>query len=294
MRIGHAVSELLRYTEMMTPDEKFNTSPGLSQQAENILLANRALKVSRHKMYISPDGHRVDLQEMIKHSQHGKVSIPPWRTLPEIPSDVHEDTKIEVVCETTLRAARRLYNEGEMPMALNFANGFQPGGGFLLGANTQEESLCRCSALYLTLLGDGMYTWHSKTGSPDFSNWAILSPEVPVFANEQGKFETNPWTLGILTSAAPVATEENKLHCATLMRSRIDRLLHIAVHHGYGSLVLGAWGCGTFGNDPHLIAKAFHECLYGRFKGLFDRIVFAIVDDVPEYPCFEAFLGKFS
>jgi uncharacterized protein (TIGR02452 family) len=279
---------------MMTPNEQFIASTDLSRLAGNIQLANRALKVSRQKTYISPEGRRVDLQEMIERSLHGKVSIPPWRTLAEIPSDVHGDTEIDVVQETTLQAARRLYNGGEMPMVLNFANGFQPGGGFLLGADTQEESLCRYSALYQTLLGDRMYTWHSKTGSPDFSNWAILSPEVPVFATEQGKFESKPWTLGILTCAAPVAGDGNKVHCAKLMESRIDRVLHIAVHHGYGSLVLGAWGCGAFGNDPHLIAKGFHNCLHGRFKGIFDRVVFAVTNVGSSISCFEAFHSQFA
>ena len=43
-------------------------------------------------------------------------------------------------------------------------------------------------------------------------------------------------------------------------------------------LVLGAWGCGAFGNDGRLIARLFHEAIDGEFRGVFQEIVFAITD----------------
>jgi uncharacterized protein (TIGR02452 family) len=55
-----------------------------------------------------------------------------------------------------------LTNENKKPLALNFANGIHPGGGFLEGARAQKEVLCRSSALNHTLRGDEMYEYHRK------------------------------------------------------------------------------------------------------------------------------------
>ncbi|CAM5555897.1 TIGR02452 family protein [Streptomyces avidinii] len=51
--------------------------------------------------------------------------------------------------------------------------------------------------------------------------------------------------------------------------------------HGYRRLVLGAWGCGVFRNDPEQVAEAFRGLLAGRFAGAFDRVVFGILDPAP-------------
>jgi len=60
------------------------------------------------------------------------------------------------------------------------------------------------------------------------------------------------------------------------------RALAIASAHGHRHRVLGAWGCGVFGNDPRVVASAFHEALDGPFAGAFDEAVFAVLDGSPE------------
>ena len=226
-------------------------------------------------------------------AQRNKTSIPPEQELDQLPEPPPSQTRIQVTNETTLQAAERIYQKGEMPLALNFANGIQPGGGFLLGADAQEESLCRCSSLYMTLLGDPMYKAHKARKDTDCSDWAILSPEVPVFAREDGVLRSDPWTCGFLTCAAPNATAETQDRAAGLMVSRIDRVLHIALHYGYGTLILGAWGCGAFGNDPERIAGIFRHALHGRFADQFDEVVFAISDPNPEPHCHRSFQSTF-
>ena len=57
-----------------------------------------------------------------------------------------------------------------------------------------------------------------------------------------------------------------------------------------GSLILGAWGCGAFGNDGHLVAQLFHRALETDFKGAFKEVTFAIVDTSPE----KKFIGPFA
>ena len=71
---------------------------------------------------------------------------------------------VQVANLTTLQASLRFVQSGRKPLALNFADGIQPGGGFHDGAHAQEEVLCRSSALYSTLVDDPMYTYHRGRG----------------------------------------------------------------------------------------------------------------------------------
>ena len=184
----------------------------------------------------------------------------------------------QVANETTLGAARRLVKGRHRPLALNFANGIHPGGGFLSGARAQEEVLCRSSALYKTLFGDPMYEAHKKRPRPDSTDWAIYSPDVPVFRHDDGTPLDAPWPLSFITCAAPVATRIGQPESGDLLQKRILRVLAIAQAFGFSALVLGAWGCGAFGNDPHRTAIDFRQALENEFRGAFCNVVFAITD----------------
>ena len=167
---------------------------------------------------------------------------------------------------------------GLRPLALNFANGVQPGGGFLGGARAQEEALCRSSALYQTLVGDPMYEGHRLRLQPDSTEWAILSPDVPVFRRDDGSELDEPWCLSFITCAAPYMPGVGQPKSGDLLRERIHRVLAIARAYRYEALVLGAWGCGAFANDPTRTAAEFRAALEGEFRGAFREIVFAITD----------------
>jgi uncharacterized protein (TIGR02452 family) len=187
-------------------------------------------------------------------------------------------------------AARRLTEAGARPLSLNFANGVTPGGGFLTGARAQEEVLCRSSALIATLEGDPMYAFHrDEAPAYESTDWAILSPDVPVFRLDDGTPLPKPWTTSFLTCAAPYAPRVGQPRSAELLHRRIHRILAVARAHGYHSLVLGAWGCGAFANDPDRTARDFREALEGPFSGAFSEVVFAIADWSPE----RRFLGPF-
>lgn len=68
------------------------------------------------------------------------------------------------------------------------------------------------------------------------------------------------------------------------LASRAERVLEVAAVRGYRRLVLGAWGCGVFQNDPAEVAGAFRALLAdgGRFAGHFEQIVFGILDRNPD------------
>jgi uncharacterized protein (TIGR02452 family) len=149
--------------------------------------------------------------------------------------------------------------------------------------------LCRSSALYVTLLGDPMYEAHRLGGDYAASDWVILSPGVPFFRTDDGTALDDSWRLSVLTCAAPVATRVGQPRSGDLLRARIRRVLAVAEAYGYEALVLGAWGCGAFGNDTERTARDFREALRGPFGGAFREVVFAIADWSPE----RRFLGPF-
>ena len=158
--------------------------------------------------------------------------------------------------------------------ALNFANADEPGG-HRAGATAQEEVLCRLPQLYPSLLqaeeaGHYPLPAHARrpqpggrgTGSYDrcdslaVGKVTVVSAAMPLFSG---------------------TTDEDWHETVTL---RIRAALHAAARSGHSRLVLGAFGCGKFGNPPELVAVVFRQQLSSaEFRGCFDKVVFAIFDD---------------
>lgn len=258
-------------------------------QARAIALAFSTIEFIRQGHYPSAALERVDIGDLAQASLSARVSLPPEAVLLVRSPSAFAETSVVVTNETTLGAARRLVERGLRPLALNFANGVSPGGGFLRGALAQEEALCRSSALFATLESDPMYEAHRRATSHESSDWAILSPDVPVFRSDDGTALPEPWLLSFLTCAAPLATVVGQPRSGDLLAAGIRRTLAIARAFGYESLVLGAWGCGAFGNDPERTARDYRAALEGEFAGAFAEVVFAITDWSPE----RRFLGPF-
>lgn len=245
-------------------------------------LGRTAVQAAETGVYTDAEGQPVQWQSAVARTVAAKRSLPPDAVLPAPSVARNAQTSVQVANETTLAAARRLVDAGERVLALNFANGLHPGGGFLKGARAQEEVLCRSSALYATLRGDPMYAAHVARTLPDSTDWAILSPEVPIFRTDDGTALPSPWLFSVVTCAAPYAPGIGLARAGDLLAARIRCVLAIARAYDYSALVLGAWGCGAFGNDPARTARDFHAALAGEFNGAFVQVVFAIADWSPE------------
>ena len=252
------------------------------------------MEAAREGFYRNKAGVEVDWYSLVDAAHAAKVSVSPGDELPTPERITFRETEVQVSNETTFLASRRLIDSGLSPLALNFANGVHPGGGFLSGARAQEEVLCRSSALYLTLVDDPMYEHHRARSAPDSTDWAIYSPDVPVFRNDDGTALDQPWLLSFLTCAAPYAPAIGQPRSGDLLEKRIHRVLAIARAYGHTALVLGAWGCGAFANDPRRTAVDFRKALETEFSGAFSDIVFAITDWSAERRILGPFRDVFS
>ncbi len=211
------------------------------------------------------------------------------------------DTIFEVNNETSLNAAKRLIQEEGYKdvLCLNFASARNPGGGFLNGSMAQEESLAISSGLYPCLLTQmEVYEYNRKRKTCLYSDHMIYSPKVPVFRDDRYHLLEESYNLSILTSAAVNAgvVERNQAHEAPniepTMISRTEKVLTVAYQNNYEVLILGAWGCGVFRNDPKDVARYFGDLLLkgGIFEGRFKKVVFAVLDNSAE----ERFVSPFE
>ncbi|MFC4564209.1 TIGR02452 family protein [Nocardiopsis mangrovi] len=197
-------------------------------------------------------------------------------------------TRFEVTVESTLEAAARLSacpQDSRGVAALNFASARNPGGGVANGARAQEESLARSSALYDALVRcPGFYDTHRRQRNLLYTDQVIYAPSVPVFRTDNGRWLADPYPVAFLTSAAPnrrmiERDSPQDAHAVPgALLSRAGGVLAVAAYHERTRLVLGAWGCGVFGNRPAEVADAFAHHLLGAFEGVFEHVVFAILD----------------
>lgn len=255
--------------------------------------------------YTSPSGQVVSIAAGVAAAARGTVLYRPedFGAMLRPQGGAHSG-KMEVRADTTAGAARWLIEvEGcEAVAALSFASAKHPGGGFLGGAKAQEEDLARCSALYHCVHTQrGYYDANRDCDSLLYTDHLIYSPAVPFFRDEQHNLLERPFCVGIVTSPAPNAGEHLRRHArgqaeilVTLER-RAEQVLRVMAHHGHAVLVLGAWGCGVFRNDPQEVAAVFARVLRSpEYEGAFARVVFAILDrkrDRATLRAFERALG---
>ncbi|MBD0418871.1 TIGR02452 family protein [Streptomyces sp. TRM S81-3] len=262
---------------------------GIAQQTEQIVMAGA---------YRTPDGREVSIAAAVDAARQGTRMHGPGPV--EVPPFPPARTVWEVTGESSLEAARRL---GGRVAVLNFASARNPGGGYLNGAQAQEEALCRASALYTCLLrARDFYDHHRAHRDPFYTDRVIHSPAVPVFRDDRGRLLDEPYTAGFLTAAAPNAgvvlrtAPERAPELPAALAVRAERVLETALAHGYRHVVLGAWGCGVFRNDPAQVAGAFRALLGpgGRFASAFERVVFGILDRTPGSSVRAAFTRAFE
>lgn len=255
------------------------------QRAE---IARQTDEIVRDGRYVTRTGVEVNIFDAVSSAVRGTLLYQPEQIDDARPPRTGP-TRIEVSDESTLAAARRLAVSGSDPVAcLNFASARKPGGGYRSGAQAQEESLARASALAACLAAaPDFYAFHNAHRDPRYSDRVIYSPGVPVFRDDSGGLLARPYRVAFLTASAPnvsaITDPAHRAEVPTILSRRAGKVLAIARRHGHRRIVLGAWGCGVFGNDPSTVAGAFAGLLLsgGPYADTFDHVVFAIMDNDP-------------
>jgi uncharacterized protein (TIGR02452 family) len=256
---------------------------------QNAATANETVKILETGFYTNNKGQRIDIKDVLEQSKASTKLYTPEElsTLLGLLKPASYQTKIEVTGETSLEAAKRLTDESkEKVICLNFASAKNPGGGFLGGAQAQEESLARSSGLYASLVTQmQFYDFHRQQGNLLYSDHMIYSPAVPVFRSDDGGLLEQPYSLSFITSPAPNAgaiaknTPSRSLEVHATLQKRAAKVLALAVHLDYRRIILGAWGCGVFRNSPAMVAEVFEGLLEGQFKHQFEQVTFAVFDN---------------
>lgn len=274
------------------------------KRATRAVVAKETLEIIEKGFYRNEMGETVSIKDETEFAVKNSEQFRPE----DFPENLElqktaSATLMEVTDETTLEAAKRICRADETanPFVLNFASAKNPGGGFLGGAEAQEESLARSSSLYASLTANfEMYEYNRHRSTPFYSDYMIYSPLIPVFRNDDGSLIDKPYLVSFLTSPAVNAgvvkqKQPDKIDLIEhVNRERARKFLWIANQKAHKTLILGAWGCGVFQNDPAMIAAIFRDLLKGEFANCFETVVMAIYDRTATKNVYNAFSEAFA
>jgi uncharacterized protein (TIGR02452 family) len=279
---------------------------GSASRGHKVKIAESTLVACEAGCYTNAAGARVELAPAIEAAKAGtklyELGHAQLANTGEDPAGMSRraahTTALEVTGESTLEALVRLAGTGHVA-CLNFASAKNPGGGFLGGAQAQEESLARSSALYPCQLAQPEhYSRNRANRSLLYLDHALWSPLVPFFRDDDGAWLDAPVLASVITCAAPNAGALGRNTSTEELRATLERrgrfVLDIARHHGVDTLVLGAWGSGVFRNDPVMVAQIFKMLLAGDFANVFARVAFAVIGTPESSANHRAFAAAFA
>lgn len=227
---------------------------------------------------------------------------PIWNPLEESKHCAKQRSVVWRIDLGTVEAAELLCSRGFRPAVLNFAHGYNCGGGFEHTDGSQEEDIFRKTSLFLSLwphrrTDDGAGVLRRGMWIGDFDDalprkeafyphtdcGGIYSPHVrvvrqlaerdaPLVPREDIEFTV---TFGVLTIAAQNVGLTGYFD-DELLRQKVRTAMHLALSHGHDSAVFGAFGCGYFCNPSAVVAQVFQELLEGEFANAFNLVLFAI------------------
>jgi len=278
-------------------------------------VARETMEIMKNGYYLVPAGKdagtektgtrqepiRIDIQKAMEHSISESVLITPEKgeeLLKQFKGAGGQKSDLVQRVENmpTVEAIRKLAAEGKSPVGvLNFASAKNPGGGFLNGAMAQEESLAASSTLYRTLIAhEEYYKANRAQRSMMYTDYGIYSPEVTFFRDGAFRLSDRPAKAGVLTLPAVnmgqvIQKGEDAGLARQVMKRRMKLALAVFAWQGAKHLVLGAYGCGVFRNDPKLIARWWQEILEEGMAAYFDTILYAVLDRNEDGNCIRAF-----
>lgn len=227
--------------------------------------------------------YKDEIINSIKNTKEYKDISP----VPEVNNSRKENTKIRILdldSVTALFSTVLSSQESISPNVaiLNFASYKHPGGMFIEGSRAQEEALCHESTLYNILkeFDDSFYRINRDNKNHALYHSNLLYVPDVVFERNEGKVIAD-----VITCAAPnkgvacrykMVSEEEYMES---LRHRIDSLLYSAYDNNIDYLILGAFGCGVFKNNPEDVANVFKSFLDIKYHNVFKEVIFPIPRD---------------
>ena len=183
---------------------------------------------------------------------------------------LNETNNIQVVNSDSVSALTEWCKIGKTAV-LNMASHKRPGGGVINGARAQEECLFRCSNLGHVISSD-FYPLQDNE---------LLWTKDAIFFKDVNYAYMKDVSVDVITIAAPNLNGLGRFHKMTnyeeLTKDKIRLMLSMAIKNNIDNIILGAWGCGVFGNEPDKMAKMFGDVLDEGYK--FNNVIFAIIND---------------
>ncbi len=255
----------------------------LMSKPASISMCHETQAIAARGWYTNMHGVQVDIRAARDGATQGRVSYRPG-VAPAVGSPRHAHVYTFVYNQTTIAVAEARVAQGYRVAILNLASAVSPGGGWLNGSQAQEESLARASTLVHSLRDDEFYFDTSHHRNPFYNDTVIVSPAVPFFRHHEGQFIDTPWHADVITSAAvhakavhrymPERSHEIALH----MQYRTQKVFQVATTLDADILILGAWGCGAFHNNPNDIAQIMRDMMDVVDMRRFVAIDFAVAD----------------
>lgn len=244
------------------------------------------------------------LAEAVKYSTKNQILIPESMQVKDLMPEkekhicrYQEQAEVVVSAQRSYEAASA-YKDKKVCVH-NFASATNPGGGVTKGSSAQEECLCRCSTLYFSLntpdMWAGFYSPHRAAEDPVHNDDCIYTPGVMVFKTDTAEpklmMEKDWYQVNVVTCAAPnlrlmpsnAMNSGDGMKCVQLSDKelyelhvkRLSRIMDVAVAGGNEVMILGAFGCGAFENDPEVVARA-SKAVAEKYLNCFETIEFAI------------------
>ena len=257
---------------------------------ERVAIYENTVRIVKKGFYVSPKGKEIeitDTDKMVDGTKfYGKKVVIDYDSLPKY------ETKIEVIDNDCLYAAKDLINKGLNPCVLNMASFHTPGGGVTRGSSAQEESIFRRTNIFKSLyqfneIGSAYGIKQREERYPlDYNFGGIYTPNVTVFKASEGDdciLLEEPYKIGVVSVAAVKnpRVENGKLvpWVVDTLKCKIRQILDIALENGHDSIVLSAFGCGAYKTPPTEMARLFKEILSrDDYKNAFKAISFAIIN----------------
>ncbi len=255
------------------------------KKQRNIQILNDTLDMIENGYYMK-DNHNVNLHLNMEEMKKIQVFLPDdinRLSISNVRKSYHDCTYSCENIDALSLAKNKQYKD--KILVLNLASATEPGGRSRKGASAQEENLCQRTSLLLSLESEEAkkyYEYNKSLKTKMGSNALMISPNVEVIKDHTFELLDEPFEIAVMSCGAPMirlglegmSQEEYK----ALLYQRIQGMLLVAATQNYHHLVLGAFGCGVYGNDAAIVSDIFYQVIQDfDCNRLFETIDFAVL-----------------